>query len=137
MLEMVIVLGIVGLLAGMVSLHFLALIDSYKLRTAARQLAADIRGAEQAAITEGVNYEVVFDQTAGAYYLGRQAATHTTCNLPTCVKFSKITLPGQKVVCYPIGGVSGVTGGTVILERKGKQLKVVIAPVTGRVSINE
>lgn len=133
------VLAIIGLTAA-AGLPFLANPGGrWKLETAARSLASDIRLAQQASITTRVNTRFEFRFYNNDYRVfyphGRQ-----TVRLPDGIAYNAITFPFSggyyRVHFTPSGAPS--SGGTVVLKnRKGEKIYVIVTPATGRVRISQ
>ncbi len=109
----------------------------WKLETAARNLAGDLRLIRQAAITSGEFCRIEFYIYAQSYEL-RLPGNEREVYLPEGVYFEGFpTFQGDPPYVHfnMLGRPSG--GGTVILKsREGHKLYIIVTPVIGRVRVS-
>ncbi len=126
MLVLVSILGGITLSVGAEAL------ESYKLDKAARILASDLRETREKAIAENKWQQVKFFPSANMYRLSDAGVQNEDVQLEEGIVLKNGYL---EISFYPTGTPS--IGATIILgNRKGKVLKVIVAPVTGRVRIS-
>lgn len=111
----------------------LTTLDNYRLEKTARLLVSDLRETEQKAVTENIWHEVQFYPDSNMYRITRAGTRLTDVHLDSGVKLINREFD---ISFYPTGTPSG--GATVILgNQRGKQVRVIIAPVTGRVRLSQ
>lgn len=116
-------------------------LSKYALYTGARQMATDIRGWQQQALTamdDTGTYLVKFDFSREAYYLMRNTAVLEARRLPVYLDLDEEwTKPPYYELRFNLKGVPS-TGGRVALREKltGKRYYVIVAPVAGRVRVS-
>lgn len=120
------VLGGIGFSAGAETL------DNYRLEKAAKILASDLRETREKAVAENAWQQIKFYPDANLYRILRSGVWVQD------VQFEKgVTLKSGTIdISFYASGVPSA-GATIILgNNRGKELKVIIAPVTGRVRIS-
>ncbi len=106
-------------------------LDNYRLEKTAKILVSDLREARERAITENQWQEIRFYPAANMYRIVRSGARLSDVSLEPGVELENAAL---SIAFYPTGSPS--EGATILLRNKrGKQLKVVVAAVTGRVRL--
>ncbi|MGS0763993.1 GspH/FimT family pseudopilin [Syntrophomonas curvata] len=134
--ELLMVLALVAILAAITLPRFDRIIESYKLRTDARQLAWVLRSARQEAITTGHNQLVMLKIYQHQYEMGS-----TTYTLSPGIRFEGTTNfkeVGRIPACgfTPSGAPTGA--GTVTLKNKyDKKIEIKVNVGAGRVRIVE
>ena len=107
-------------------------LESYKLDKAAKILSSDLREIREKAIAENTWQQVKFFPSTNMYRLLGAGAPIEDVQLEQGIVLKSGYL---EISFYPTGTPS--TGTTIILgNSKGKVLKVIVAPVTGRVRIS-
>jgi prepilin-type N-terminal cleavage/methylation domain-containing protein len=105
-------------------------LDNYRLDKAAKLLVSDLREAREEAITENVWQEIRFFPYANMYRIVRAGVRVNDVQLETGIEL----YAPQKVTFYPSGSpAEGVT--LTLTNKRGKQLQIVVAAVTGRVRL--
>lgn len=147
-LELMVALGIVGILAFLGVTNFASQLPHYNLAGASRQFISDLRFIRQRAITEGVPKNIQFYPEIQSY---RLSPTETRA-LPSYVRFGVKEgtphLPGasslpadgvsfdhNKVTFQPNGTVD--LGGTIYLTNtpQSGETEAISVNITGRVKI--
>lgn len=148
-IELVLVIIIVGLLAGVTVPRFEAFY-SIDLASAARTLAADIRYAQSQAIAERTRYGIIFDPAAEAYTVYRNTPATPALDPLAPGRIMKRRLRGVDLIAasfdggtavefdglgvpYAASGAELVQRGRVLLAEGGISDTVAIYPLTGRV----
>ena len=138
LIEILIVVTLLVVVAGVAMPWFLGVIESYRLRVAAWELAGDLRLARQKAVTTQVRHRVCFSGCdspvpAGGYLLEREGA-------PWEVYVVRADLPDGVAISDNAGGKftfeakGGVNGGTATLSSTAGTYQVRTAS-TGRVRV--
>ncbi len=140
LIEVTIVIIIMGILIGLSVPHFSGNLGSYRLQSAAKQLASDIREIQQMMITEqpvSYQYKLFFDLSRNKYYLMKNTIALREVNLERPIALGGHNFPDAKIVFNQTGRVS--VGGSVRLinETNNDQLWVIVDPPTGRVRISK
>lgn len=135
-LELVAILLVLALGLAILLPLGMQLRDRAPLRAAARQVAAALRAAQQAAVTELVPWEVRFTPGAAAFKRRRAGVPHgPPVNLPEGIRVAEAAFSGDPWVAFGSNGAPSA-GGCVALENpSGRQMAVEVAPVTGRVRV--
>jgi prepilin-type N-terminal cleavage/methylation domain-containing protein len=107
-------------------------LPKYRLRSATRDIASTMRTAQLRAITNNLNYQVVFTPAGGAYILQRNSGgIEETGQVPTGITFVT-TFPGDTVVFNPN---STATPGSVTVSNAESQRTITVLSSNGRVSV--
>jgi prepilin-type N-terminal cleavage/methylation domain-containing protein len=110
LIELMIVIAVIGIMAGIASLSWQRYVNNANLRTAARGLATDINLMKARAISKtDTNYTMVFDRVANTYTLNG-----------TAVEIKLLTPPDQPsastfIFSLPSGGPTE----TLIFQARG------------------
>ena len=67
LIELIIVMGIMGILATIAAPHFQNYIGNQNLKTAARGITSDFFATREKALSENVKYRITFDQASNSY----------------------------------------------------------------------
>ncbi len=143
-IELIMVLAIIVVIAAISLPRFDRVIEDYKLKTDARQLAWVLRCARQEAIISGYNQTVLFKPNLNCYL--RISKKHTTYTLSRNIIFPyhecTFGVPdggGDYPVCgfTPTGAVTPRAGKITLKNKYGKRISVVVNVGAGRVRIEE
>lgn len=141
LIEIIMVLAIIVVI-GTISLpRFDRVIEDYKLKTDARQVAWVLRSTRQEAIISGDTQTVIFKPYSNCYY--QYGKPDTIYTLSRNIKFDPFEYTFAKNKGYPVCGFkpSGAVtpqAGKIILENKyNKRISVIVNPSAGRVRIQE
>jgi prepilin-type N-terminal cleavage/methylation domain-containing protein len=74
LIELIIVMGIMGILATIAAPHFQNYIGNQNLKTAARGITSDFFATREKALSENVRYRITFDQASNSYTIARGTA---------------------------------------------------------------
>jgi len=135
LIELVIVLAIIAIGAVLTIPNMGPWIQSYRLRSAARDIVSTMRVAQMRAVSNNMDYRVQI--TGGSYVLQRNTMGWTTDGgtqtLPTGVTIKSNTFSGNNPLFSPN---SSSNGGSLVLENTKKtQRTITVLPSTGRISI--
>jgi prepilin-type N-terminal cleavage/methylation domain-containing protein len=143
LVEMMIVIGLIGILSAVGVYAWQGYRDNANLRTAARDVATDIAATKQRAVSEGIQYRITFSTAAnnytiepgtaaGAPYTIVQTKSPTVFGASLSISSANFGFLGQELRFVPRGTLSA---GTVILRNsKGSQATITIN-VTGRTHV--
>ncbi|MCI0468977.1 MAG: prepilin-type N-terminal cleavage/methylation domain-containing protein [Nitrospirae bacterium] len=135
LLEMIIVLFLISLTAGLTAVFFAGALPSEKLNAAAREISSTIRHAKNRAVISGERQVITINLDAKEYAIsGKEKRV-----VPDDVNIRVINSASETVsrgilyfVFYPTGGAEA---GTVVLSTKKKRLDIQIDPIIGSVII--
>jgi type II secretory pathway pseudopilin PulG len=129
-----VVVGIISLLLGLGINGLDYLIQWNKLNTTAALLSSELKNAQSRAFYEGVYYKLQFWPTLDRYRVYKQTELIDDIILKDIDLFNTNFTDGN-LYLYPNGVPS--MGGTITLKNKrGKELYVIMTPVTARVRIS-
>ncbi|WP_003542133.1 prepilin-type N-terminal cleavage/methylation domain-containing protein [Desulfotomaculum nigrificans] len=149
LVELVVVIMILGIITAMSMPNFGRPLSDYKLYTAARQLATDIRSLEQKSINladdKYNNYSNYIMFGSKNKYLINEVIPSTgdnvqviqrSVNLPSGIEIFLTNFTNNMLVFNRSGGTS--SGGTISLKSTvtGKQLYVIVLTGSGRVRVS-
>lgn len=133
LLELTVICGIIALLST-ISIPFLRQYQpSLKLNAEAKELAGNLRLAQQLTITEQVPHQILFDFSGNTYSLLRFIDPSTTETIQTVslddeIAFQSITgLTGNLVQFNSYGAVSEA-GEAILVNNNGKTQSILIKP---------
>ena len=138
LLELVIVLSLLSILAGIGVLGHQALRPRLNLGLAARQVVMDLRMARMHAVTDHVNYRVVFFNGSRTYQAQRKSG-HEYSNdglpvsLPEDTVIADCTANGHSISFVPRGNAGSF--GTITIRNTMNEVRHVSVNITGRVRV--
>lgn len=107
LLELVLVICLIGIIAGFLSFKFSGVTDQIKLQSSARQILSDLQSAQMKAVTGHTDQEIIFynDHYTVA---GRERKLPSSVSIasPVTVRFSPSGMPYPgyfgtiKLICY-------------------------------------
>lgn len=149
LIELMVVLSLIGILAGLAFANPSSNVSHYNLRYAAQQLASDLRHIRQKAISEGVSDKVRFTPDSRQYHLPGMGER----SLPSHIRFGArpsvphlpeagsmppdgVSFSQNGVTFQPNGTIQGVGGAIYLTNDPNRQETVAVTVnVTGRVKI--
>jgi Tfp pilus assembly protein FimT len=135
--EFLVIMAIIGIIAAISWSALKTLQPSWRLDGAVRDLATDIRYAQQQSVTEQVNYGVHFSSTTDEYQIIRYGTTTENVlekALAEGVHFYQITgFTDEEVVFNPYGAVKEM--GSVSLINIEEKVKIIEVRPSGFVKI--
>ena len=145
LVELVITVLIIGILATVTIPRFGKSVTHFQLRSAAKQIIADLEYARQYAKKKGKSQAVVFTPAAETYELSGVADVNHSAQ-PYLVNLTKTPYPAELVAVSfgPTGTDSTVNfdmrgnvdyGGSVVASVGSQQLTIVVNALTGKASI--
>ena len=142
LLELVLVMGIVGVVAGMAAPRFTNATMRYRIAMAARRIAADLSLAQSWAKTSSKSQTVAFDLAGARYRMtGVRTLDNRSLNYevnlggdPHLVTLVSADFGGDPNVTFDAYGAPD-SGGTVVILAQGTQKTITLSPYTGKVDI--
>ena len=135
--EFLVIMAIIGIIATISWSALRTLQPSWRLDGAVRDLATDLRYAQQQSVTEQVNYGIHFSSTTNEYQIIRYGTTTENVlekSLSEGVDFHQITgFNGDEVVFNPYGAVKEM--GSVSLINIEEKIKIIEVRPSGFVKI--
>jgi len=122
LVEVLVAIAIIALLAAISAPFYRSVSLNLNLNAAGRDLASDLRYAQQLAVTTQINHQVVLN-LAGNSYVVRNASTGAIIKsriIDSSIVIGLITdLPGNTVTFNPTGAVADA--GSIILSNSGNR----------------
>lgn len=132
LLEVVAVLLVLALAAGVVAPSASRGVDRLRARAAVAGVASFLRSAREQAMTREQPCEVVIDSEAGTLVLRVGSAPRATKTLPPTLRLVVEAAPSPVIAFFPQGRSSG---GRLRLIAPGPHVYVItVEPMTGRVA---
>jgi type II secretion system protein H len=142
LIELMIVLAITAVLAGMTGFGLRTTFVHYHLDAAARQLASDLRWAHQSAVSQRTPMEVALDPPSERYHVARTGTGEVVAarelkrvDLVGYTGLTESNCSGGKVVFDEDGTTSCWT--TITLETATGEKRLLSVIATGRVRITK
>jgi type II secretion system protein H len=139
LIELIIVIGLIGILSAASVYVWQGFRDNSNLRTAARDIATDISATRQRAVSEGRLYRITFRTSTNDYIIEQGAQDSSTgtpfTTIATKSPTTSETGPGLSINSADFTGAQQVlffvrgtlSSGTVILRnRKGSQATITV-----------
>ncbi len=144
LIEIIMVLAIIVII-GTISLpRFDRVIEDYKLKTDARQLAWVLRSTRQEAITSGNTQTVIFKPVSNCYIqIGQKYTTYALSRDIIFPRFEYTFGVPEDSGGYPVCGFTSTgaptpQAGKITLKNKyEKRISVIVNPCAGRVRLEE
>jgi prepilin-type N-terminal cleavage/methylation domain-containing protein len=138
LLEMIVVLAVVALLAGIAVLNHQALRSRLNLGMAARQVMMDLKQARMGAVTERVNHRIVFAAGGASYRRQRKTTSGYTDEggptaLPPGIVIADCTAPSDAISFVPRGNAGSF--GTVTVRNDRGEVRSVTVNIAGQVRV--
>lgn len=135
LVELVVVTLIISILVGMAVPSMNHILARYRLSTAARQLAGDIRYVQQMAVGgESTRVYILFDVGNRLYFIKKNNQVLEQVQLPQGISFMSVPFSGKQLAFSIDGAPTGA--GEIILQNEYAGLyKVIVMPATGRVRL--
>lgn len=137
LVEFLVVIAIIAIATGIFFSVFRALQPSLRLGSVARDLATDLRSAQQSAVTEQLNFGVYFSTTTEEYEIkkyGTETKTVLVKSFPQGVEYKEVTGFSQSEAIFnPYGAVQEM--GSVSLTNIKGEIKTIEVRPSGFVKI--
>jgi prepilin-type N-terminal cleavage/methylation domain-containing protein len=141
LIELIVVFVIIAIGAALTIPNMGSWIQSYRLRSATRDITSNLRVAQMRAVSNNLNYQVSFDVGARTYILRRNSGglwvdEGTAQTLPTGITIA--TDFGNTLTFNPNSSTTpGVTATVTLQNTKGTQRFVRVLSSTGKITILE
>jgi prepilin-type N-terminal cleavage/methylation domain-containing protein len=134
LIELIVVFVIIAIGAVLMIPNLRPWIDNYRLRSATRDITSTLRVAQMRAVSNNLNYQVLFDGVARTYILQRNTgglwvAEGVTLTLPTGIL---IVPPANNPLTFSPNSSSN--GGTIKLTNTKNTRTITVLPSTGRIT---
>lgn len=142
LIEILVVLAVVSLLAGLASVRWIDLLSHYRLNHAVRTLVSDLRWARQLAITEGQPVRLILDLDREQYQIERASEPEVPVNGIRDFQdrqqgFGDIDIvrsSGGGQITFQSNGITTDWTTITLQNMKGEERRVTLI-VTGRVKV--
>lgn len=144
LIELIIVIGILGIVATIALPNFNHYLHNANLKTAGRDLAGDIFNTKQAAAAQALYYEIRFNVGGNNYSIvqcGRNpgdpcnttVATKSLESVASYIRIDALTYPGSKIGFQPRGTTA--PSGSVTLKNDKESTILITTSIMGKVSV--
>ncbi len=135
-MEILVVLAVIGLMAGLTGPSFFAMTARIEARSATAEIASELRLARQLAMARRERLRVVFDRTQQTITLQRADADGVLDVYRYGDKRIVVEEPstGPDVLFHPTGRSATATT-IVVRDKQGRVMKLTVS-ITGRVAIS-
>jgi prepilin-type N-terminal cleavage/methylation domain-containing protein len=140
LIELIITIGIIGILSTVGAFYWQSYVDNSNLRTAARDIEADFFSAREKAISERLNYRITFNVSANNYTIEKETGVYTTVQTKSPATFGagislfSTTFTGGVLILQPRGTPSGTLGNIALTNSRNSTAKITIN-ITGRTRV--
>jgi type II secretion system protein H len=145
LIEVMIVVAIIGIMAAIAIPNFLSWLDHYRVKGAARDIATAMHLAKMKAISQGVEYRVLFDLDNETFRLqkGNLASNSTAWTHDGALNNVHATVDIARVNSNTSGiwnkefnpDGSSSSGSISITNTAGEQYDITLVPATGRIKL--
>ncbi|MFN8627445.1 MAG: GspH/FimT family pseudopilin [Candidatus Binatia bacterium] len=138
LLEMIVVLALVAILAGIAVLNHRAVRARLNLGMAARQVMMDLRQTRMRAVAQHANYRIVFAAGGESYRRQRKGTggyqdDGGPTSLPRGILIAACTAPGDAISFVPRGNAGSF--GTVTVRNEHGDARSVTVNIAGQVRV--
>jgi len=140
-LELILVMAIIASLAAIIVPVFQSSAPRIELESEARKLMAEIRDIQQRAISSNTKYSIKFvlaTDTLVVTYLddNNKSQSHHTYTLDKSADLTATSFP-DNTLSYNLLGDPSRGGDIIIRNSRNDQYSILVAPLTGKVSLIE
>ena len=142
LIELMIVIGIIGVLSAVSLYSWQGYQNNVNLRTAAEEVMSDIASCKQRAVSEGINYCIQFTDGSPNYSINASscdAPTQTQAKILTSfgsgLTISNTNFNSDRVSFLPRGTLSSNTG-TIVLTNSKNSTATITVQITGRAYVS-
>jgi type IV fimbrial biogenesis protein FimT len=138
LLELIIVLALISILAGIGVLEHQALRSRLNLGLAARQVLMDLKMARMHAVTDHVNYRIVFSSDSRTYQAQRKSGHGYSdeglpVSLPDGIVIADCTANGHSISFVPRGNAGSF--GTITIRNIQGEVRHVSVDIAGQARV--
>ena len=130
-MELIVVMALLGIALAMAAPSFWGYIDTIKLRSATREIVADIFLVRQRAISENRPYRIVFDQGDNSYSMSKRKEddsdwddAYQKRSLSSFGKDISFDFKAKKTVYFQTRGTA--SANTIIVNNKNTEANITI-----------
>lgn len=130
-IELLITIGVIGIIAGIGLPVYKTLLPTLDLNAATRDLASDLRHAQQLAVTEQVVHSITFNQAHGEYVMSKGYPTSTplsTKRLSGVITIQSVSGFSSATASFIPTGAAIETGSLILANSKGRTSTIEIKP---------
>ncbi|NLM46285.1 MAG: prepilin-type N-terminal cleavage/methylation domain-containing protein [Firmicutes bacterium] len=138
LLEILVVLLLLAIVAAL-AVPAVSALASWRLQTAVREMASDMREVRETAITHGLTCSLVFYEAGGRYRLNLLGGT-VWRELPQGVSFAAVNfleVDRRPTLAFRFTGAPNRGGHLALSDAKGRKKYIIVTPVTGRVRVDD
>jgi prepilin-type N-terminal cleavage/methylation domain-containing protein len=144
LVELMIAIGIIGILSTIAAVSWNRYVTNTNLRTAAREIEADLFSIKERAIGERIYYRLTLNVLANNYTIDKgtvSGAPYTVIQTKNPVTFgsdiyisSDTTFTGGQIIFQPRGTL-GTTTGSIVLKNGRSSKATITINITGRTHV--
>jgi prepilin-type N-terminal cleavage/methylation domain-containing protein len=138
LIELVIVIGLIGILGAVTAYSWMGYRDNANLKTAAREVMSDIAYCKQRAVSEGIQYRLTFTADTNNYTISAApfavAQTKSLANFGPGLSVSATNFTAGQVTFLPRGTLSSNLG-TITLTNDRNSTATITINITGRAHV--
>jgi type II secretion system protein H len=141
LIELMIVIAIIGILTAVSMYGWLGYQNNVNLKTAAREVMADIASCKQRAVSEGILYRLTFIAGGNSYTIAADPFTAALTQTKLLTNFGaglsifSTTFTAGQLTFLPRGTLSGIGGNVKVRNSKGSEATITVN-VTGRAHVS-
>lgn len=136
-IELLISISIIGILSLISLPVYKTLLPNINLNSVTRDVASDLRYAQQMSVTEQINYSVIFDKDFNRYSIKKETGEIVRSEtLRNDVKINSVDMPEANQVVFNATGAATQTGSISFINLKGTISTIEIKP-SGYVKIQQ
>lgn len=138
LIELLITISIIGIISLISLPIYKTLIPNIDLNSTVRDVASDLRYAQQMAVTEQIIYSVIFDSNYNRYSIIKNNTNEVikTKNLPSTISINFLSEFSGNKVQFIATGAAIESGSISFINTKAKILTIEIKP-SGYVKIQQ
>lgn len=142
LIELIIVIAVLGILGAIASYSYMGYVNNSNLRSAARDMAADMANTRQKAVSEGLTYRTIISVGANTYTIERGDAagaaftvveTKSPTAFGTGLTISSTNYTSSQITYRPRGTISA---GNVVLINSRDSTATITSNITGRTHVS-
>jgi len=128
LLQLMVSMGIAGVLLAAASPNIATVTRVYTVRSAARQVYAELQNTRMAAVMANQSYTFTVNGDGVSYTVNPSPGTSTT------LEVAGITLSAPNAITFASNGTASTSGTVTVTDTSGDQIQVVVGSA-GRVNI--
>lgn len=148
LIELLIVIGLIGVLAAIASPYFTKYRHNTNLKEAVRTISGDIQLYKQRAVTENIGYRINFDNSSNQYTVRRETALNSN-SFTVIINTRKVAEGYNDIVISGTPSFSGAVpyvtfnprgtigaGNVVLIHNKTSSKATIRTTIMGRVRVD-